>query len=192
MNRQRLLRRIFISPLAVLLFSVSLFFPNSVVIGAEGSDFSRSSMDVTLLVHDIEKSLEFYRTAIGFQKTRTFSMPRNLAEAIGFPDDDSVKVHVLSLGKGKEAANLKLIALPKSEKGDGQKASSRLTRGFRHITIFVTDIESARKKLEKAKVKPSSHESIKLGKGLTREFIAIILRDPEGNLVELAGPRPRN
>jgi hypothetical protein len=75
----------------------------------------------------------------------------------------------------------------KSKKSNNEYIHSQL--GFRYLTIFVTDIGDAEARLKQAGVKPIAKTPKKLPKALSEDLHLIIVRDPDGNLVELLGPK---
>ncbi len=93
------------------------------------------------------------------------------------------------MGDGPGATTLKLMELPKEKpkKGDTEFIHSQL--GFRYITIMVADTSAALKRLEKAGVKPIAKTPKEIPASIAKEMWLTIVRDPDGNFVELVGPK---
>ena len=70
----------------------------------------------------------------------------------------------------------------------GAKADQKFihsTVGMRYLTLYVTDLSAALKRLESEKVKLLGKTPTDLGGGT---WIAVF-HDPDGNFIELVGPR---
>lgn len=164
----------------------------SAVIAAAGNkSFSRSSIDIGVVVGDVDKAINFYTKAIGFREIEGFSMSGQLAEDIGLTSGTPLSVRVLVLDGEKCATKLKLIELPQANNDveDETEPVVDSRRGFQYITIFVSDIDSALERLNQAGVKPASDGPVQLGRESPTEVFILLVDDPDGNLVELVGPR---
>lgn len=155
----------------------------------KGGEFSSTTIDLGVVVSDVEKAVKFYTEAIGFKEVKGFEVAGDYAKDIGLTKGTGLKVSVLVLGEGDGATKLKLMALreDKPKKNDNETISSEL--GFRYLTIFVADTNAALKRLEKAGVKPIAKGTQQLPKGFPQDLYITIVRDPDGNLVELIGPK---
>lgn len=99
------------------------------------------------------------------------------------------KVRVLVLEDAPTATKLKLIEMPqsKSKKNDNEYIDSEL--GYRYLTIYVNDMNAAAERLKRAGAKPIAKGPIPLPKGFPEGVFLALIRDPDGNLIELAGPK---
>ena len=91
---------------------------------------------------------------------------------------------------GEEATKLKLMQVKKS----GGKANLDYidsTLGFSYITIFINDTDKALARLKKAGVKPIAKGPVTLPENLDPSLALTIVRDPDGNFVELVGPKSK-
>jgi catechol 2,3-dioxygenase-like lactoylglutathione lyase family enzyme len=61
--------------------------------------------------------------------------------------------------------------------------------GFSYLTIVVNDTNAALARLKKAGVKPIAKTPVELPKNLAPGVFLTVVRDPDGNLVELVGPK---
>lgn len=147
--------------------------------------FTRTTIDLGLVVADAEKSAKFYTEAIGFKEVPGFAVPAELAGDAGLTDHHALKVRVFVLGDGATATRLKLVEVdgPKSKKNDNEFIESQL--GLRYLTISVIDTTAALERLKKAGVAPLAKSPVAIGGA---GFLTCV-RDPDGNLVELVGPK---
>jgi catechol 2,3-dioxygenase-like lactoylglutathione lyase family enzyme len=61
--------------------------------------------------------------------------------------------------------------------------------GFRYLTIMVEDTNAALERLAKLGVKPLAKSPMALPESLAPGMHLTCVKDPDGNLVELLGPR---
>ena len=60
-----------------------------------------------------------------------------------------------------------------------------------YITIFIKDTDKALAKLKEAGVKPIAKGPVTLPENLDPSLALTIVRDPDGNFVELVGPKSK-
>lgn len=172
---------------------ISLFFCQFIFaaycsgVASAQEEFSSKTIDLGIVVSDINKSVKFYTEAIGMKETGGFKVPGDFAAKSGLTDGTGLDIKVLTLGEG--STQLKLMQLPgvKSKKQDGTYIHSTL--GFSYITIKVADTNAAVKRLTKAGVKTLKESPIALPAPLPTNIFLTIVRDPDGNFVELVGPK---
>jgi lactoylglutathione lyase len=156
---------------------------------ARKSDFARTTIDVGIVVSDIEKSVDFYTKGLGFTELSGFDVPGDLGKDVGLTMGEPFHVHVLVLGDDESATKIKLMQFKESKGQPIDNAQIHSAYGMRYLTVFVKDADAAVKRA-------AEHGAQPLGKGLTPipENIApgmglAVVRDPDGNMVELVGPR---
>jgi catechol 2,3-dioxygenase-like lactoylglutathione lyase family enzyme len=151
--------------------------------------FSSQTIDLGVVVADAGKSAKFYTEAIGFKEVNPFDVPGDFAKESGLNDGAALKIRVLTLGDEKTATKLKLVqsAGAKGWKNNNEFIDSEF--GFRYITIFVNDTTAALERLSKAGVKPIAKGPVELPKGLPQGVFLTCVKDPDGNMVELVGPK---
>ena len=157
--------------------------------GPKSGEFASTTIDVGMVVGDVDRAAKFYTQAIGFKEVPGFDVPGDFAKDVGLTNGSPFKVRVFVLGDGETATKLKLIQFPgqSPKKNDNQYVESQL--GVRYLTIFVADTNAALKRLEKAGVKPVAKGTTSLPKNLPQGVFLTLVRDPDGNLVELVGPK---
>ncbi|MGD9720960.1 MAG: VOC family protein [Pirellulales bacterium] len=149
--------------------------------------FARSTIDLGVLVSDLPKSVKFYTEAIGFGEAPSFSVAADYAADAGLTDHKPLEIRVLVLGNDESATKLKLMSVPgASKKNDNGFIHSEL--GYRYLTIFVADADAAHARLKKAGVKPLAKGPLPLPAGFPAGMSLAVVRDPDGNLIELIGP----
>ena len=150
-------------------------------------DFTSMTVDFGIVCSDVERSVDFYTQAVGMTELDSFDVDATLSQAVGLTDNQPFKVHVLVLGKGDAASKVKLMEF---KKAPGKKANQDFihsTFGMRYTTFFVKDITIANMRM-------IAYGSMPLSKGLQEipdgRFLGVY-RDPDGNFVELVGPKAK-
>jgi len=172
-----------------LLFSLSLALPWLVVAADEPAAFPRTTIDLGCVVTDLDKSVRFYTEGIGFREAGGFEVPTALAADAGLTDSRPLSIRVLVLGDGPEATKLKLMQVAGTLPRTGDNEFIHSHTGFRYLTIMVADTDAALARLAKLGVEPIAKAPVALPDGLAPGLHLSCVRDPDGNLVELIGPR---
>lgn len=154
---------------------------------SDAGHFTSTTVDFGIVCSDVERSVDFYTQAVGMTELDHFDVDAGLAGAVGLSDNQAFRVHVLVLGKGENATKVKLMEF---KKAPGKKANQDFihsTLGLRYTTFFVKDIAAANLRM-------IAYGSMPLSKGLQEipdgRFLGVY-RDPDGNFVELVGPKPK-
>ena len=151
----------------------------------EKAEFARTTIDLGLIVSDVEKAVKFYTEAIGFTKVSEFDVPGPMAGGTGLTNSKPFNVQVFALADAPSATRLKIMTIP----GDGLKLvdnrSIGSSLGFRYLTILVADLDKALERLARHGVTPLK-SPYRLG---SDNRYLILVRDPDGNNIELIGPR---
>ena len=154
------------------------------------SEFNKPTIDIGCVVSDIDASIKFYTEAIGFKVAGQFIAPPELATAAGLTNNKPLDVKVLTLGEGEGATSLKLMQV-QGRKSKAKNDYIDTTLGFSYITVFVTSTGAAMARLKEAGVKPIAKGPVTLPADLDSSMALTIVRDPDGNFVELIGPKPQ-
>jgi catechol 2,3-dioxygenase-like lactoylglutathione lyase family enzyme len=151
----------------------------------EKVEFSSMTVDLGVVAADVEKSAVFYTQALGFAKVGGFDVSDRMAGNTGLTDFKPFKVNVLALDKAPSATRLKIMQIPGdgSHPVDNRYIGSSL--GFRYLTLHVSDLTKAVERLHRNGVEP-----VKPPYRLPSGDYLVLVRDPDGNLVEMIGPRP--
>ena len=150
--------------------------------------YRKATIDVGVIVSDIEKAEHFYEDALGFEEIDEFTVPAAVAGDSGLTDYKEFTADVMALGEGEDATRIKLIAIPAAPGARPDNRFVNSTLGPSYLTLHVDDVDAVLAMAAKEGVKPLAKGPTKAG-GET--FIAL-LRDPDGNFIELVGPRPNS
>lgn len=154
--------------------------------------FSRTTIDLGVVVSDLDKSLAFYTEAIGMQQAGSFQVSAKMAGEVGLTDGAPLDIHVLTLGDGESATKLKLMQV-KGAKQPGKPGDNRYIHsqfGFRYLTIYVSDADAALARLRERGIKTVGATPAPIPDDIAPgKLLLTIVRDPDGNLVELIGPK---
>ena len=170
------------------LFFSSLFLLLGSVLHAE-TNFAQQTIDLGLVVTDLEKSLEFYKKVVGFSEREGFEVGGKFPKQVGLTDGSPLAIRVLTLGEEESATKLKLMQVA------SQKPAIKIKQpfihtisGFSYLTIFVKDVDLVIRNAGKQGYKPHAQSPQTLPKGLPQDICLLMLKDPDGNFVEIVGP----
>ena len=169
-----------------------LLFISCISIHAEEqnkSNFAKQTIDMGIVVTDIGKSLKFYKEIIGFSEVEGFKVAGKFPKSVGLTDGSPLTIHVLTLGTEEHATKLKLMQV-------GSKKPARLIKqphihtiaGLSYVTIFVNDVDVVLNRANKLGYKPYAKSPQILPEGLPQDVCLLMLKDPDGNFVEIVGP----
>ncbi len=156
--------------------------------GAEPVAFPRATIDLGVVVSDLEKSIRFYTEGIGFRELKGFDVSAEIARAAGLTDSKPLSVRVLVLGEGPDATKLKLMQVAGTTPKGADNDFIHSHTGFRYLTIFVAKTDATLARLFKLGVKPIAQSPVVLPESLAPGMRLTCVRDPDGNLIELIGP----
>lgn len=158
-------------------------------LAAEPEAFPRTTIDLGCVVSDLDASARFYGDGIGLRELKGFSVEAPLAADAGLTDSKRLEIRVFALGEDESATKLKLMQVEGTEPRKGDTAFIHSHTGFRYLTIVVADTDAALARLAKFGVKPVAKSPVALPDQLGKGLFLTCVRDPDGNLVELIGPR---
>ena len=147
--------------------------------------FSSTAADLGIVASDLEKSAKFYKDVLGCTEVNGFDVPAAFATSLGLVDNHSLSVRVFTLGEGKVRTQLKLMSFPDAKGKKSDQTFIHSSMGFSYLTLHVTDLNAAIERLKKANVKLEGKTPVPLG----GKNALVVCRDPDGNFVELIGPR---
>ncbi len=157
---------------------------------AEPGKFTRTTIDIGTVVSDLEASVRFYTEGVGFREEKGFDVPAMVASDAGLTDGKPLSIRVLVLGEGDTATKLKLMEVRNTSPRSGDTEFIHSHTGFRYLTIFVADTDAALARLAKLGVQPIAKGPVDLPTSLAPAGMHLTcVRDPDGNIVELIGPR---
>ncbi len=147
------------------------------------TEFSKPIIDIGIVVSDANKTAQFLTNAIGFTELKGFSVTPERGKQIGLVDGYAVDVRVFALTEG-DGTRLKVLSFPQAGAKKPEQQFIHSTLGFRYLTLYVKDMTAALARLKKAGVPTLGETPLDLGGGT----MITVVRDPDGNFVELIGP----
>lgn len=152
---------------------------------AETNEFSKPVIDIGVVVKDAARSAAFLTNAIGFKEVKGFTASVELGRKIGLIDGHAVDVRVFVLDDGDNATRIKVLSFPEAPGKQSDQAWIHSTLGMRYLTLYVKDMNRALERLKQADVKLLGETPVDLGGGT----FLVVVKDPDGNFLELIGPR---
>ena len=175
------MKKIFLSLITLLSCKFSL-----------GDNFSSQTIDLGVVVTDINKSLEFYKKVVGFTEKDGFEVKGDFPKQVGLTDGTPLKIHVLVLGDDEKATKLKVMEVSSSKPARKIKQPYIHTlTGFSYLTIFVKDVDLVLTNAKRKGYAPYAKSPKILPKGLPQDICLLMLKDPDGNFVEIVGPNTK-
>jgi len=138
-----------------------------------------------LTVSDLERSLHFWRDAMGMEELFQQEKEGGYLEAI--VREPGAHVRMAHLAFGGEGPRIELFQY--LAPSGGQHLSRPADQGFVHVCIACEDLDERMKRLVAAGGTPFS-EPVVIDTGVNRGGRGVYLRDPDGHVVELF-ERPR-
>ena len=170
--------------LSLVCLSAGLLFAGAVATRVKEPAFARTTIDIGIVVSDVEKTARFYKNALGFSEAPGFDVSREMAGDSGLAEYRAFRVRVLVLGDQPTATKVKIMQFPEA---DAKKVDNRFIHsslGFSYLTIFVSDMNAAVQRLKNAGAAPVK-DPYRLGG--SNNFLTLV-KDPDGNIIELVGP----
>lgn len=151
--------------------------------------FSDPTMDLGIVVSDLDASVRFYTDVVGLEKTGAFAVGRDFCRAAGLTEGHDLNIQILSPNGDTAGTGVKLMSLPgvDSKKGDHRFIHSQL--GFSYLTFHVTDIDAASARMKAAGIKAAGREQVRIPLETPVPMFLTLIADPDGNLIELIGPK---
>ena len=100
-----------------------------------------------------------------------------------------LNIHVLRLGDENSSTKLKLMQVAgKKPTRIVKQPYIHSTAGFSYLTIFVKNVEKIISRAKKYGYQPYAQSPQVLPEGLPQDICLLMLKDPDGNFVEIVGP----
>ena len=138
-----------------------------------------------LTVSDLERSLHFWRDAMGMEELFQQEKEGGYLEAI--VREPGAHVRMAHLAFGGEGPRIELFQY--LAPSGGQHLSRPADQGFVHVCIACEDLDERMKRLVAAGGTPFS-EPVVIDTGVNRGGRGVYLRDPDGHVVELSERLP--
>jgi catechol 2,3-dioxygenase-like lactoylglutathione lyase family enzyme len=148
-------------------------------------EFSKPIIDLGIVVRDADRTARFLTNAIGFKEARGFAVTGEMGRKIGLIDGQAATVRVFVLEETDQATRIKVLAFPAAKAQQPDQAYIHSALGIRYLTLYVKDINRALERLKQARVPLLGETPYDLGNGSW----LVAVKDPDGNFIELIGPR---
>jgi catechol 2,3-dioxygenase-like lactoylglutathione lyase family enzyme len=152
-------------------------------------DFTSTTVDFGIVVSDIDKSLDFYKNGLGLTQVATFDVSAVMGRESGLSDDKPFKVYVLKLGDGPTATSVKLMQFCDAPGKKQDNTFIHSTLGVSYLTIWVQDTNAAVARAKAAGGEIMANGPYALPDGSSERMYLTCVRDPDGNIVEMVGPK---
>ena len=177
------------------------------------NQFATTIIDIGLVVRDLQSSVAFYTEAIGFTEIIGFDVPVEIAGDSGLTDYRPLQISTLRIGveDGTPSTQVKLMEIPDVETQEADTQFIHSHYGINYMSIFVSDMDSVLARLEEAGVTPLAKgrvtlpleisigailrppeewdpEATKVEPELPENVYLVVVKDPDGNFIELVGP----
>lgn len=146
--------------------------------------FSSTTVDVGIVASDLEASAKFYTEALGLMETKGFTATPEKATSFGLTNHLGADIRVFVLGDGPGAARIKLMSFPTAGGVKPDQSYIHSTIGISYLTLRVSDMDAALKRLKEAQVKLLGETPASVG----GDNYLVAVKDPDGNFIELIGP----
>ena len=162
---------------------VAILFSFPALVSKAQSEFANSTIQVGVVVSDLDRAVKFYTEVIGMQKVRDFDINSDFGARSGLSGGVPFHVEVLKLENKPEATEWKLLSFGKDAQHPKQKWIQDDT-GMQYITIYVNSLDPFIDRLESNKVPLLGQTPT----AINEELWFVLVQDPDGNFVELIGP----
>jgi catechol 2,3-dioxygenase-like lactoylglutathione lyase family enzyme len=152
---------------------------------AAETEFSKPIIDFGIVVKDSDRTARFLTNVIGFKEVSGFPVSSDLGKKIGLVDGHATQVRVFVLEDIEPATRLKLLSFPEAPGKQSDQAYIHSTLGIRYLTLYVKDLNRVLERVKKAGVATLGETPVEIGAGTW----LLAVKDPDGNFIELIGPR---
>jgi glyoxylase I family protein len=138
---------------------------------------------IALVVHDLEKMIDFYCQTLGFELKRRFEVKNeDFRRGIGIAKAEAKAAH-LTFPNSDVEMELFQFGMPQPEAPFMAPSATQL--GYRHVALVVSDLQGAYAELIDKGIKFLSEPITMRDPKEVAGFQFVYFRDPEGNIVEL-------
>ena len=148
------------------------------------TNLAADHFDMAIVSSDAKGLVDFYVNALGFCELSPFTIDQQKAAAIGFSDNGPMKVHVLSMGDKEGAGKLKIIEMENTCPAMADNRFVDSMAGYSFMTVFVKDIDKTVDDVQTA-----GGAIVKEPYNLRENKYLVLVRDPDGNTIEVIGYR---
>lgn len=145
--------------------------------------YSRSTIDIGLVVADMDASLAFYEQVLGMERVGEFAVDGPTAKRLGLTSGGAFNAVMLRLGDEEGAPTLKLVNAGETDRFQPEHIHDQ--SGIRYLTVFVSALNPMVERVQGEGITLLGETPVQLGGG--SNYLALI-QDPDGVFIELIGP----
>jgi lactoylglutathione lyase len=153
------------------------------------SDFTYTRIDFGIVVSDIDKAAAFYTKGLGLVEVEGFDVPADMGGGSGLSDGKPFHVRIFKVADDENATQVKIMEFPGTPGKRVDNAFIHSAYGIRYLTLYVADVTAAIERARKAGAAPLAQGPVELPKALADGIYLAVVRDPDGNMIELVGPK---
>ncbi len=146
---------------------------------------SKPIIDIGMVAKDADRTARFLTNVIGFKEVRGFPVSGDLGKKIGLLNGQTTQVRVFVLEDIEQATRIKVLSFPEAPGKQADQAYIHSTLGFRYLTLYFKDLNRVLERVKKAGISPLGETPVEISAGTW----LLALKDPDGNFIELIGPR---
>lgn len=146
------------------------------------SEFSSPTIQIGVVVEDLEKSMQFYTDIIGMRQTGGFDVTPEVAKSTGLTDGLALSVAIMKLEDSPAANEWKLMSFGKKGENMNHEYIDD-DNGMRYVTIFYKTLNDVLERIRDNDIATLGETPYLLPDG--RHFI--LVKDPDGTFIELIG-----
>jgi catechol 2,3-dioxygenase-like lactoylglutathione lyase family enzyme len=151
--------------------------------------FASPVVSFGLVVSDLDRASNFYRNALGLTEVPGFDVPKEVGGDSGLTAYKGFHVRVFVAEQNPGATQIKLMAFKDALTKPNDNAFIHSELGVRYLTVHVKDITAALARIAKWGVLPIGKGPMALPATFPKGLYLAIVRDPDGNMIELVGPK---
>ena len=151
--------------------------------------YANTRVDFGIVVSDIDQAAQFYRNALGLVEVEGFDVPADMGGDSGLSDQKPFHVRVFKVADAENATQVKLMQFTGTPGKRVDNAFIHSSYGVRYLTFYVQDITAAVERVRKAGGVALAKGPVELPKELAPGVFLAVVRDPDGNMIELIGPK---
>jgi catechol 2,3-dioxygenase-like lactoylglutathione lyase family enzyme len=152
---------------------------------AADTEFSKPIIDIGIVVKDADRTARFLTNVIGFKEVRGFPVTSDLGKKVGLLNGQATQVRVFVLEEVEQATRIKVLSFPEAPGKQADQAFIHSTLGFRYLTLYVKDLNPVLERVKKANIPSLGETPVEMSAGTW----LLAVKDPDGNFIELIGPR---
>jgi len=151
--------------------------------------YANTRVDFGIVVSDINKAAEFYKNALGLVEVEGFDVPVDMGGSSGLSDNRPFHVRIFKVADDENATQVKIMQFKDAPGKRVDNTFIHSSYGIRYLTFYVSDMTASVERARKAGAVILAKGPIELPKDLGTGVFLALVRDPDGNLIELVGPK---